>query len=96
MQERGSCSDLLCWSYSSEQESSEGEHRRPPHPAYSWPGPRDADTEPEEEEAKELASGKELYIFTKMENGTVQFVRNSDVQPNQNSSGHFKANISIN
>ena len=45
---------------SSEQEFRTGEQERQPHPAYSRPGPRDADTGSEEEEAKALTSGKEL------------------------------------
>ena len=39
---------------SSEQESREGKQVREPHPAYSRPGPGDADTGPEEEEANNL------------------------------------------
>lgn len=42
-----------------------------------------------------LAQGKECYLFTKDDNGYVQFVRDNSIQTTPNASGSFHATISI-
>jgi len=42
-----------------------------------------------------LSQGKECYVFTKEENGSISFVRDNSIQPTSDASGQFYAGISI-